>query len=154
MWVRVLIAGLIFSCLGLVLPGCGGRIGSVSPSPGPIAVIVVSPQSGTAPLAVTADSSGSYETGGVIASRTIDFGDGTAAATTTSVTHTYSNAGVFMVTLMVKDSANETATVSKTVSVTSPASASGARGYVTTPGELKMIAGKAAQGIEDRKSVV
>lgn len=83
----------------------------------PVAVLNVTPQSGTAPVSVTADSTGSYETGGTIASRTIDFGDGTLATTTTA-THTYSAAGTYSVKLTVKDGNGTSASTAKTVTVT------------------------------------
>ena len=126
----------------------------------PTAVLVVSPMSGTAPLTVTADSSRSYENGGTITSRTIDFGDATAKATSTSATHTYSAVGTFTVKLTVGDSAGNMAIATETVIVTSPApsspppTASGSRGYVTTPIELNTIAAKATQGIEPYRSAV
>ncbi len=89
---------------------------SASTAPTPVAVLNVTPQTGTAPLYVTADSSGSYETGGSIVSRTIDFGDGTVV-TSTSAAHSYSTPGNYVVTLTVKDALGATSMASKGVSV-------------------------------------
>jgi PKD repeat protein len=99
-------------------------VSAPNPTLTPVASLAVTPQTGTAPLYVTADSSGSYETGGSIASRTINFGDGTIATTTTA-THTYSVAGTFTVTLTVKDAAGKTASTSKTVTASAPAPSGG-----------------------------
>src|SRR5439155_879607 len=62
----------------------------------------------TSPLTVTADGSASTDTDATpIASYRFDFGDGTAAVTTTAPTattqHTYSAAGTYTVTLVVTD---------------------------------------------------
>lgn len=82
----------------------------------PLAVLKVSPTSGRKPLTVTADSSGSYETGGSIASRTINFGDGTVSSSVTA-THTYTKRGKYTVTLTVKDAGGKTASMNATVTV-------------------------------------
>ena len=82
----------------------------------PVAALTVTPQTGTAPMQVTADSSGSTDPNGGITSRLIDFGDGTTATTTTATT-TYANPGTYTVTLTVTDNLGLTASTSKTVTV-------------------------------------
>jgi len=67
----------------------------------PAAVIVATPKSGDPPLTVAFDASGSTDDRG-ITSYGWDFGDG-STGTGVAITHTYENAGVFIVTLTVTD---------------------------------------------------
>jgi PKD repeat protein len=85
----------------------------------PVASLTVNPTSGTAPLVVTADASGSHDPDGTIASYSLNFGDGTVVATA-SATHTYSLAGTFTVTATVTDNSGATSSATKSVSVSSP----------------------------------
>jgi PKD repeat protein len=71
----------------------------------PTAVLAVTPQLGVAPLSVTADSSGSYDSDGSIASQTIDFGDGSTPANSITAPHTYTLPGIYPVHLTVTDNA-------------------------------------------------
>lgn len=96
--------------------------GSVSKAP-PTAVLTVTPPSGPAPTSVTADSSGSSDSDGSIASRSIDFGDGSAVATNkVSAAHTYTAPGSYSVNLTITDNAGlssqagKVVTISKTIS--------------------------------------
>jgi parallel beta-helix repeat protein len=99
--------------------------GGVSNSP-PSAALAVTPSSGPAPLAVTADASGSADPDGNIASYAFDFGDGSApvgpqmGATTT---HTYPSTGAFTVTVTVTDSGGLSSTAVRQVTVSPPADA-------------------------------
>jgi PKD repeat protein len=95
---------------------------------GPTARLTVSPTSGAAPLAVTADASGSTAGSSPLARYSFDFGGGTTSGSQTrpSATHTYSAGGTYTVTVTVTDAAGNTATQSRTVTVSS-----GTRG---TPG--------------------
>ena len=87
----------------------------------PVAKLSVTPTSGTAPLTVSASTSGSTAgTGATIASTSINFGDGTTLAAS-SGSHIFSNAGTFTVTATVTDSAGATAMATQTVTVTGPA---------------------------------
>jgi PKD repeat protein len=81
----------------------------------PVAVLSVSPSSGTAPLAVTASTAGSSDPDGSIASTAINFGDGSASVNATSATHTYNTGGTYTVTATVTD--NLGANTSKTTTV-------------------------------------
>jgi PKD repeat protein len=69
----------------------------------PTAVLSITPQSGLAPLTVTADSSRSSDSDGSIVSRKIDFGDGSTPATTATASHIYQQAGNYTVRLTVTD---------------------------------------------------
>jgi PKD repeat protein len=81
----------------------------------PTAMLSLTPQSGTAPLAINVDTSGSFDAGGSIVSRSIDFGDGSTPATSVAATHSYTQAGTYTVRATVVDnggmSSHTTATV-------------------------------------------
>jgi hypothetical protein len=119
---------LIAEMLGASVSGLGGAgsapdmaefFGSSSNAGPPVAVLTVTPQTGSAPLQVTADSSGSSDPNGGIVSRLIDFGDGTTSTAVTA-THTYSTAGTFSVNLSVTDNLQLTSSASSTVTVSAP----------------------------------
>lgn len=99
----------------------------------PSAVLSVTPQSGTAPVTVTADSSASSDSDGSIVSRSINFGDGYVASNTATASHSYVNAGTYTVTLSVTDNSGLTATATKSVSVTAPACVSSLKVNVSSP---------------------
>ena len=111
--------------VGASLSGLGGAatapdmtefFGSTTSASPPTAQLTVTPQTGTAPLLVTADSSASTDPNGGIISRTINFGDGTTSTLATT-SHSYDTGGTFTVTLTVTDNLNLTSTASKTVTV-------------------------------------
>ena len=82
----------------------------------PLAVLSVTPLSGSVPFTVTANSSGSSDPDGSIVSRTISFGDGTVV-NGPSASHTYNSTGSFTVTLTVKDESGLMGTASQAVTV-------------------------------------
>ncbi|HEX9356174.1 MAG TPA: PKD domain-containing protein [Streptosporangiaceae bacterium] len=88
---------------------------------GPTAALSVSPASGTAPLPVTADASGSTAGSAPISSYTFDFGDGTTVGPQSgaTATHTYQSAGSYTVTVTVTatDGNNLTSSATRTVTV-------------------------------------
>jgi PKD repeat protein len=90
----------------------------------PNAKLTVSPNSGTAPLAVSADASASTDPDATpIATYTFDFGDGTAKVgpqASPVASHTYNGTGTFTATLTVTDSAGNRGTASSSVSVAFP----------------------------------
>ncbi len=94
---------------------------TAGPDNPPAASLAVRPASGTAPLAVTADATGSSDTDATpIASYTFDFGDGTAqvgpqAGATAS--HTYARFGTFVVTVTVTDTAGLSSSAGTQVTV-------------------------------------
>ncbi len=70
----------------------------------PEAVISANPTSGSSPLTVVFDGSGSFDSDGTIASYQWDFdSNGTIDATGATVTHTYTTDGVFTAKLIVTD---------------------------------------------------
>ena len=87
---------------------------------GPTAALSVSPASGTAPLQVTADASGSTAGSSPISSYTFNFGDGTTVGPQSGPTanHTYQSAGSYTVTVTATDRNNLTSQATKTVTVT------------------------------------
>jgi parallel beta-helix repeat protein len=86
----------------------------------PAAALTVTPSSGTAPLAVTADGSDSSDPDGTIVSYLFTFGDGTEVGPQAQPTasHTYAAGGTFTVTLTVTDDDGATNSASATVTVT------------------------------------
>ena len=97
------------------------------PNAAPTAVLTATPTSGTAPLTVNFDGSGSYDPDtapppDTIASYTFNFGDGSAAVTqsTPTISHTYNAAGNYAARLTVTDSrgAVSTNTAQVVISVT------------------------------------
>ena len=101
-------------------PGGGGG-GTQTP---PTAALAVSPSSGTAPLAVTADASQSTAGSSPISSYSFDFGDGTTVGPQSGATanHTYQSAGTYKVTVTVTDGNGLTSTASQNVTATAAAS--------------------------------
>lgn len=83
----------------------------------PVAVLSVNPTSGIAPVTVSASTAGSSDQDGTIASTTINFGDGSAAVSATSATHTYSTPGAYVVTATVTDNLGASSSATSTVNV-------------------------------------
>jgi glucose/arabinose dehydrogenase len=84
----------------------------------PVAVASANPTSGSSPLAVNFDGSGSSNpNAGAVLSYSWNFGDGTPSASGVKVTHTYNAAGPYTATLTVSDDkgGNGTTTVNITV---------------------------------------
>ncbi|MDX9785281.1 MAG: PKD domain-containing protein [Desulfobacterales bacterium] len=73
----------------------------------PVAIAQATPVSGTAPLTVTFDASGSYDPDGNIVSYAWDFGDGTSG-TGVTVQHTYTASANYEATLQVTDNGTST----------------------------------------------
>jgi PKD repeat protein len=87
----------------------------------PNAVMSANPASGTAPLTVTFNASGSSDPDGSISSYSWSFGDG-GTATGLSASHTYSAAGTYSARLTVTDNRGATGSATTTISVgTNPA---------------------------------
>jgi parallel beta-helix repeat protein len=93
------------------------------PPPGgpPSASLAVSPASGTAPLDVVADASGSSDPDGDIAGYSFDFGDGSPAVGPQSAAaagHTYTSPGTYVTTVTVTDAHGRTSQATDEVTVT------------------------------------
>jgi PKD repeat protein len=87
------------------------------PNKPPVAVLSVTPLTGTAPLNVTASAAASSDIDGSIVSTAINFGDGSAVVNAISASHTYATAGTFTVTATVTDNLGATASQSAVVTV-------------------------------------
>jgi parallel beta-helix repeat protein len=87
----------------------------------PNAILSVTPHSGTAPLQVSADASGSTDTDAwPIATYSFDWGDGsngTGAQAGATATHTYQGAGTYTVKVTVTDTNGLSSTATSTVTV-------------------------------------
>jgi len=96
---------------------------TVGPRPNlpPVAALAVTPVTGIAPLAVTADASGCSDPDGKVVSYRFDFGDGTVVGPKyeTTATHTY-EAGTWTASVQVADDAGATSEKSVTVTVVRP----------------------------------
>jgi parallel beta-helix repeat protein len=84
----------------------------------PTAVLTVTPQSGSAPITVTANAAGSSDDDSIV-SYAFDFGDGTSTGPQSgaSATHQFTVAGTYNVTVAVTDTAGFTTTAAKQVTV-------------------------------------
>ena len=88
----------------------------------------------TAPATITASTTGSTDPDGSIVSSTINFGDGSAAVSGPSASHTYSTAGTFTITATVTDNLGATASKSATIVVSSSANQPPIAQISATPG--------------------
>src|SRR5437660_2158617 len=99
--------------------GSASQTGTVgSPNVPPSCTLQVAPNSGPAPLAVTATGSCTDPENDIV-SEVITWGDGTST-NGTSGAHTFTNAGSFTVTLKATDSGGLTGSASQTVTVSNP----------------------------------
>ena len=85
----------------------------------PVVQLSVTPASGAAPLAVSADASASSDPDGTIASTKIDFGDGTTESAATA-THVFGTPGTFTLAATVTDNGGLTANKTTNVVVVAP----------------------------------
>jgi len=116
--------------IGIVASGGGGGGDGGTPAPTVTASFTVSPASGPAPLTVSFNASASSTTAGTITSYEWQFGDGSeeniSAPTTT---HRYVNSATYLVQLTVRTSGNQSATTTRSVTVTAPQQAVWLGGY-------------------------
>jgi parallel beta-helix repeat protein len=98
-----------------------------SASDAPVAALTVTPGTGNAPLAVTADASGSTDGDSTpIATYTFDFGDGSTVVgpqAGATATHTYTVAGAYTAMVTVTDTGGLTSTAVAQVTVSQPVDA-------------------------------
>ncbi len=85
----------------------------------PTAEVAAAPTSGTAPLTVAFDGTGSFDPDGTIVAYAWTLGDGTSGSGATAG-HTYATPGTFTATLTVTDNEGATGSASVTVVVTQP----------------------------------
>ena len=109
--------------------------GGAAPPPNspPTARLSVTPTSGTVPLPVTADASGSSDPQGQSLSYRFDFGDGSVVGPQSGATasHTYQSAGGYQVTVTVTDSGGLSSSATSTVAANPAGGGSGPIAYVS-----------------------
>jgi len=88
----------------------------------------------TAPVTITASTAGSTDPDGSIVSSTINFGDGSAAVSGPSASHTYNVAGTYTITATVTDNLGATAGKSATIVVSSSINQPPIAAISATPG--------------------
>jgi glucose/arabinose dehydrogenase len=96
----------------------------------PAAVVLATPVSGEAPLAVSFDARQSSDPDGDSLSYTWDFGDGSSPTTGATASHTYDQDGLFEAQLVVDDQKGGTSAATVTIAVGSPP-----EGSITSPEE-------------------
>src|SRR5262245_36881132 len=105
-----------------VLSGSGSQVRRIryvgAGNTPPTAVANASPTIGTAPLAVTFSSVGSFDPDGQSLSYHWDFGDGVGTSTQQNPTYTYTASGVYTATLTLTEQSTPFATRSATVVIT------------------------------------
>jgi PKD repeat protein len=112
----------------------------------PTAVLSAAPNSAVAPVAVTADASGSSDPIG-ISSYTFDFGDGSAVIGPqpgATATHTYTTAGNYTIKVTVTDTAQATSMANVSVSVLAPPTATLSETPISGYAPLSVIANGSA----------
>jgi PKD repeat protein len=118
----------------------------MTPDQPPAAALTVSPPSGVAPVAATADASASTDTDATpIASYSFDFGDGSGAVGPqpgATAAHTYTQPGTYTVTVTVTDTGGSSSTATAVVNVTAP----GSQQFVGNPGFETDLTGWNASG--------
>lgn len=103
-----------YSTVAISVKGSQGGGGGGS---APTAVLNVTPQTGTQPVTVIADSSQSDGGGESIVGRTIDFGDGYWKSWQPTVSHTYTKAGSYKIRLTIKNQSGQISTANTVVTV-------------------------------------
>jgi len=113
---------------------------SVTPPPPnspPVASFTRTPSSGEAPLGVSFNASGSYDSDGSITSYVWDFGDG-RSGTGVTASHTYSSSGTYTARLTVSDNHGATGTITHSVIVQTPTPSPSQIDVVITASESKI----------------
>ena len=88
-----------------------------TPNQNPVASFIKSTQTTSRGETIQFDATESYDTDSIIASYTWDFGDGNTA-TGTEVDHTYTNIGIYTITLTVTDSEGLTSQTTSAITIT------------------------------------
>jgi endoglucanase len=129
-----------------LIPNVVGTTGGVNQAP--VASFTTDKTTGTSPLTVNFDASGSSDPEGEALTYSWSFGDSTPNGTGRTVSHTYNTEGSFNATLTVRDpknatnSSSVTIVVSKTAPVSFTISASaGANGTISPSGSVSVPSG-------------
>jgi PKD repeat protein len=93
-----------------------GRTGTEPDNEPPTAEFVFSPTTGVCPVEITFDASSCQDPDGTIASYSWDFGDGGRGGGAI-VTHTYTNSGTYMVSLVVRDNLGSSAVKTQSIEI-------------------------------------
>ena len=107
-----------FAMLLVACSGGGGGGGGDSVNLPPTASFFATPAAGQLPLVVALDGTASRDADGFISSYTWDFGDGSAAGSGATTSHTFERAGDFVVRLTVRDDEGETVSTTRIIAVT------------------------------------
>jgi len=113
---------VLISLFSVMLAACGGGGGGGSGggSVAPTGFFTATPQSGSAPLAVSFDATSSTAGSGTLTQYNWNFGDN-SSGTGVTVSHTYTAAGTYTASLTVKNSKGATSTaVTRTITVAAP----------------------------------
>lgn len=92
----------------------------INPNKPPVAALSLSASTAYAPAGITASTTGSTDPDGTIATSSINFGDGSAAVSAPSATHSYSAPGTYTVTATVTDNLGASSSASNSVTVKAP----------------------------------
>ncbi len=122
---------------------------TVTPAQPPAAVASADVLSGTAPLVVELDGSGSTDADGTIDSYEWDLGDGSPVVSGATVTHTFTAAGTYTVTLTVTDSDGLTDSTQLVVTVTENAAPVAIAAATPTSGTAPLLVELDARGATD-----
>ena len=98
----------------------------------PVAALTATPTSGTAPLVVNFNGTGSFDPDGTIASYVWNFGDGTSGTGATA-SRTYTVPGIYTATLMVTDNAGLTNSKTVTIAVQNATAVAPVAAVTATP---------------------
>lgn len=113
-----------FITLSIVLAGCGGGGGNGfnenPPNMAPMAMILANPNSGSVPVTIQFDGSGSIDPDGRIADWSWEFGDG-GTGNGVNTSHQFTQPGVYTVGLTVTDNRGDQASTTTLLDLTLPA---------------------------------
>ncbi|HTO00349.1 MAG TPA: PKD domain-containing protein, partial [Microthrixaceae bacterium] len=120
----------------------------------PVAVISASQTSGSAPLTVQLDGSGSTDSDGTVDGYEWNFGDGSATASTAQASHVFTDAGSYVVTLTVTDNDGAQNTTTKTITVGENVAPTAAASATPSAGKAPLPVQFSANGSTDSDGTI
>ena len=120
----------------------------------PVAAIVPSTTTGTAPLAVTFTGSTSTDADGTIVAYLWTFGDGSPTSTTPDPSHTFAAPGNYSVTLTVTDDEGAQHTATTTVTVAANLAPTAAASATPTSGKVPLAVAFSSAGSSDSDGTI